>query len=106
MIDETMIVEMLKERFVTRPELRDMFGLPDRTARRVMQRLKLAYPVISSCNRRGYKIAVGEDDIPHAQESLAENRRKAITIFEGQKRLREFLESFGKNDFEQLTLDL
>ncbi len=106
MKDKAAIVEMLKERFVTKPELRDLFGLSDRKARLTMQYLKMEYPVISTCNRKGWKIATSEADISLAGESLAENRRKAITIFKGQKRLREFLESFGKNDFEQMTLDL
>lgn len=101
-----MIAEMLKERFVTKQELREMFGLSDRAARLEMQRLKLLYPVISTCNRRGWKIAVTEEEIPLVEMSLAENRKKAIAIFEGQKRLREFLKSFNKNDIKQLTLDL
>ncbi len=106
MIDRELIVEMLKERFVTRRELCEMFNLTDRRARLEVQRLKLLYPVISSRNRRGWKIAVCEADIPLAEESVAENRRKAITLLKGQKRLREFLETFDKEGAEQLTLEL
>ncbi len=101
-----MTVAMLKERFVTKQELREMFGLSDRAVRLEMQRLKLLYPVISTCNRRGWKIAVTEEEIPLVEMSLAENRKKAIAIFEGQKRLREFLSSCNKDYAEQLTLDL
>lgn len=106
MIDKEMIVAMLQQRFVTKQELQDILNLDEREVRRAIQAIKLDYPVISSCNRKRWKIATAEADIPLVTDSLKDNRKKAVSIFAGQRHLREFLKSFNHDYVEQLTLDL
>ena len=105
MINKDDIVATLKERFVTRQELSLMLETSDRQARDWMQELKQEYPVISVSSRKGYKIATSEEDIELAAESARQNRSKALSIFEGQKELRRFLDSFNAEQDKQLSLD-
>jgi hypothetical protein len=100
-----LMVEMLLDRFVTKPELQDLFNLSERQVRLEIQKIKLFYPVICSCNRKGWKIATTEDDIPLVEESIRENRQKAISIFEGQKKLREFLKGYDREGDPQMSFD-
>lgn len=101
-----LLASLLKERFYTKPELRDLFHVGDRKIRGMVQELKRHYPVISTSNHAGWKIATTASDIPLVKDSICNNRAKAISIFEGQKQLKAFLRSFDQPEYEQLTLNL
>lgn len=100
------MVELLQERFVTKGELMELFNMSDRVCRATVQVIKRSYPVISTSNHVGYKIATSEADLPLVEDSLRNNKAKAISIFEGQKQLKAFYKKFKREDFEQLMLEL
>lgn len=104
--DLKLLAELLHQRFYTKPELMDILHVPDRVLRKMVQTLKRLYPVISTSNHAGWKIATTSDDIPLVEDSIRNNRSKAISIFEGQKQLKEFLKAQNHEEGEQLTLDL
>lgn len=101
-----LIINMLKVRFVTKSELIELFHLSDRSIRALVQQIKKDYPVISTSNKKGWKIATNVDDLPFVEDSLRNNRAKAITILEGQKQLKLFCKSHKKTKYEQLTFEL
>ena len=104
--DLKLLAGLLTERFYTKPELRDLFCVSDRVIRKMVQDLKQHYPVISTSNHAGWKIATSAEDIPLVEDSIRNNRAKAISIFEGQKQLKAFLRNYDQPEFEQLQLDL
>ena len=104
--DLKLLAELLHQRFYTKPELMDILHVPDRVLRKMVQTLKRLYPVISTSNHAGWKIATTADDIPLVEDSIHNNRSKAISIFEGQKQLKEFLKAQNREEGKQLTLDL
>ncbi len=101
------IIDLLKERFVSRAELMHLTNKSDRAVRAMVQELKKEYPVISSSNFRGYKIATDADDLSLVDNAIRDNRSKAISIFEGQKKLKEFYSAFTEDAdrHTQLKLD-
>lgn len=101
-----LLASLLRERFYTKPELRALFHVSDREIRKMVQDLKQVYPVISTSNHAGWKIATTAADIPLVEDSIRNNRSKAISIFEGQKQLKAFLRNFDQPEFEQLTLNM
>ena len=101
-----MIVELLKERFVTRGELSGLFNMSDRNVRACIADLKKEFPIISTSNQCGYKIATTESDLPLVEDSLRNNRNKAIAILVGMKKLKEFYRQHRHEEFEQMTLEL
>lgn len=101
-----LLADLLRERFYTKPELMDILHVGDRVLRKMVQDLKRLYPVISTSNHAGWKIATTAEDIPLVEDSIRNNRSKAISIFEGQKQLRSFLALHNKPEFEQLTLEM
>ena len=104
--DMKLLASLLQERFYTKPELRGLFHVSDRVIRKMVQELKKHYPVISTSNHAGWKIATTAADIPLVEDSIRNNRSKAISIFEGQKQLKAFLRNFDQPEFEQLTLNM
>jgi hypothetical protein len=90
--------------FVTRDQLASILKCGDRQARLFMQEVKKQFPVISSSKIKGYKIASTASDLALVEQSIRDNRAKAISIFEGQKKLKDFMKSYHK-DMEQLTFD-
>lgn len=104
--DMKLLASLLRERFYTKPELRALFHVSDRVIRKMVQELKQLYPVISTSNHAGWKIATTAEDIPLVEDSIRNNRSKAISIFEGQKQLKAFLRDFARPEFEQLTLNM
>lgn len=103
--EKELVTELLKEKYVTRGELCDILHSSDRSVRAIIQAVKREYPVISTSSRSGYKIASTADDLPAVEDSLRNNRAKAISIFEGQKKLREFRDKLTHNAAEQLHLE-
>lgn len=104
--DLKLLASLLKDRFYTKPELRALFHVSDRGIRKMVQELKQVYPVISTSNHAGWKIATTVEDIPLVKDSITNNRAKAISIFEGQKQLKAFLKKFDQQEYEQLTLNM
>ena len=104
--DLKLLASLLQGRFYTKPELQDLFSVSDRVIRKMVQELKRHYPVISTSNHAGWKIATTAADIPLVEDSIRNNRSKAISIFEGQKQLKAFLRNFDQPEFEQLELEM
>jgi len=99
------ITDLMKERFVTKAELMEITGLGDRQVRNLVQKMKLSYPIISTSKAKGYKIATSENDLNWVLNSIHDNRSKALSIFEGQKKLKEFARQFEQSEGVQLTLN-
>jgi len=109
------IILALESRWVTRDELREMLGVPDRAVRSYIEDLNIKLQsygrcVLSTSSRPGYHIpsAYNEDDIAMANAVVAELESKAISIFQRRKSVTEFLKSAesakSAQHEEQLTL--
>lgn len=105
MDERAYVIELMKTRFVQKEELMDLFHMSDRSVRQLVQSIKMFYPVISSSNFKGYKIATSEKDLALVEDALRNNRAKALSIFAGQKELRKFRDGLMKEGYEQLNLD-
>lgn len=105
MEQKKLITDLMRERFVTKAELTEITGLGDRQVRKLIQKMKLSYPIISTSKAKGYKIATSENDLNWVLNSIHDNRSKALSIFEGQKKLKEFARQFEKSEGAQLTLN-
>lgn len=102
---EQYVIAQMKERPVTREELQSWLRVSDRAARAWIADIRRFYPVIASAHSRGYKIATSPADLQDAEEALDTERKKAISIFEGQKALRDFVASHTTKPYQQLTLN-
>lgn len=98
-------IGMMMTRFVQKEELMAVLHMSDRSVRALVQDIKLDYPVISTSNVKGYKIATSDADLGLVEDALRNNRAKALSIFEGQKKLREFRDGHMKSGYEQLELN-
>lgn len=101
---EAHVILNMKYGFVSRDQVASILKCGDRQARLFIQKVKKYYPVISSSKNKGYKIATTADDLALVEQSIKDNRAKAISIFEGQKKLKDFMKSYHK-DVEQLTFN-
>lgn len=97
MSDSEIILE-LESRWVTREELREMLGIPDRAVRSYIEDLNIRLQsygkcVLSTSSRAGYHIPseYNEADIALANQVIAELESKAISIFQRRKSVTEFL---------------
>lgn len=102
---EQFVIRVMKERPVTREELQSWLHVSDRAARAWIADIRRFYPVIASAHTRGYKIATSAADLAEAEEALDTERKKAISIFEGQKALRAFVAAHSSQPYKQLTLN-
>ena len=105
MTNKEIAIEMMMGGFVSKYALMDALHLPNRQVRKLVQDIKRDYPVISTSNHEGYKIATSEEDLPLVLDSIKNNRSKAISIFEGLKQLKKFVNDHSGEAFEQLTLE-
>jgi biotin operon repressor len=105
MSNKAIAIELLQERFVSKYELMEILHLPNRQVRKLVQDIKKDYPVISTSNHEGYKIATAPEDLPLVLDSIKNNRSKAISIFVGIKQLKMFAAKYGEDGSEQLTLE-
>lgn len=65
--------KLLKERFYSKQELMDIFGLGERNIRQMVQNISHRFPVIStSGTNSGYKIATSESDLELVEHSWKE----------------------------------
>jgi len=77
------IVAMMKQKPVTRNELRTILGMGDAAARAwVADNIKTEYPVICTTNQRGYFIPTKPEHLELAKAAVRENHRKAATLHE------------------------
>lgn len=97
------IISELKKRFCTREEISVWLNCHDRSARRFIENIKSEFPVIHSSRIKGYKIATTKEDLKLVEESIKDNRSKAIAIFEGSKQLNNFVAMYG-SEYQQLSL--
>jgi len=105
MSSKEIAIEMMMGGFVSKYALMDALHLPNRQVRKLVQDIKKDYPVISTSNHEGWKIATTAEDLPLVIDSIKNNRSKAISIFVGLKQLKEFVKAHNGETGEQLTLD-
>lgn len=99
------IIAVMKTRVVTVDELQQWLGKNNRSARHWLSELGKVFPVISTSNLKGHKIATSAEDLALVADSIKNRRNKAISIFEGSKQLRIFQKQFGVTDDGQLSLE-
>lgn len=99
------VITLMMDRFVTREELCDMLHCSDRMARKEIQWLKMHYPIIHTSNHKGYKIACRESEIKMVEDSIKNNRNKALSIFKGSKQLKAFMQSISPEKADQLQFN-
>lgn len=114
-MSEMDVVLLLESKWVTREELRDILGIPDRAVRSYIEDLNIKLQsygkcVLSTSSRAGYHIPSphNDDDIAIANAVVAELESKAISIFQRRKSVTEFLKNAesvkASQDEIQLTL--
>jgi len=74
------LIEEMKKRFVSREEIAQFLHCKDSAARSFVGSIKDEYPVISSKDIRGYKIACTDEDVTLARKARLENHHKAGTL--------------------------
>jgi transcriptional antiterminator len=97
-MSEMDVVLLLESKWVTREELHDLLGIPDRAVRSYIEDLNIKLQsygkcILSTSSRAGYHIPSphNEDDIAVANAVIAELESKAISIFQRRKAVTEFL---------------
>lgn len=109
MADEEIIRE-LRTRWVSREEIGQMLGVPDRAARSYIEELNKKLEVfdlciISTSSKKGYFIPdpAKPEDIELAERVLDELQSKAISIFDRRKAINNFLNHCQRTE-TQLSL--
>lgn len=89
--------KLLRERFYSKEELMDIFGLGERQIRMIITEISHRYPVIStSGTNAGYKIAKTEQDLALVEHSWAELSSRCEELEKRMQPLIAFREKFKK----------
>lgn len=114
-MSEMDVVLLLESKWVTREELHDLLGIPDRAVRSYIEDLNIKLQsygkcILSTSSRAGYHIPNphDENDIAVANAVVAELESKAISIFQRRKAVTEFLKyaQSAKNASKETQLTL
>ena len=87
---------LLKERFYSKQELMEIFGLGERQVRMMITEISHRFPIIStSGTNSGYKLATSKEDLELVKNSWAELSSRMEELEKRIKPLVKFYEKFG-----------
>lgn len=90
----------LKSRTMTKADVMDFLGCDERGARAFIHEVAIRVPVISTSDKRGYRVAdrTKPHDVKEAKHAMLENEKRADEILKRNAPFKEFFRQLESND--------
>ena len=90
----------LKSRIMTKADVMDFLGCDERGARAVIHEVAIRVPVISTSDKKGYRVAdrTKPHDVKEAKHAMLENEKRADEILKRNAPFKEFFRQIESNE--------
>ena len=90
----------LKSRTMTKADVMDFLGCDERGARAFIHEVAIRVPVISTSDKKGYRVAdrTKPHDVKEAKHAMLENEKRADEILKRNAPLKEFFRQIESNE--------